>query len=170
MDNGKLRELGEKLELSGKDIKSIRHAKLKEYWLYPITGACTFLASIILAWVGAQSDEKVMIRSNGGEYEYPTCVNCDESAKNRTVFFYGLVAAIGPLAALRKTRGMERPKKLKILFFATVIAIVSVVISYMTYSRFYEHFRPVEYHGAGIEYSVFSREPNAFAIDGIGGS
>jgi hypothetical protein len=160
MDKEKLRELGEKLDVSGKDVRSMRFAKLKEYWFYPFTGICAFLVSILRARHYAKDNEILTSRDTGKEYPYSS--SRAEGARFSSLFLFGLVAATGPIAALYRTRGMERPRKMRILLFATVIAIVAVVISYMTFTRFHEHFRPVEYYSGAIAYGVSSREMDLF--------
>ena len=64
MEGERLKEIGEKLEVSEEDMKAMRRERLMEKWLYPVTGALVSLGATILGFIMGKNADP--IKRDGG--------------------------------------------------------------------------------------------------------
>ena len=147
MEGERLKEIGEKLEVSEEDMKAMRRERLMEKWLYPVTGALVSLGATILGFIMGKNADP--IKRDGG---YPFTRVTPEAA----ALFCGLplTALLSVIAALwfRKNPTMDtKRKRMVVVLLSLVFAVLGFVVTYGLA-------RPVEYYEDAIDYGVYSRD------------
>jgi len=126
MDNGKLLEIGGKLDVSEDDLKAMKHEKFKEKWLYPVTGAVVTALSVFLGWFFGRQDEREVSRETGREYPFSS------GEKYCCSFLWGMgLLGIGTIQAYLKTRDIAPEERKR--FFLVMIAVIYYAIYYAKY-------------------------------------
>lgn len=134
MNYEKLQDIGDKLNISEKDLKNIKKEKQKNKLLYPIIGAIIAICSTLSGFILGKNTEPKLVNSETGE-TYP----------------YSLLtfAIFGATINLRKNSS----KKLII-----ITIILTTIISIIGFVSAYNSAQPVEYYHGSIKYGVYNTE------------
>ncbi len=141
MDEGKLEEIGNKLDVSSDDIKGIKKQKQKMNILYPIISLIMIVVSGLLGYVARR------FRLIGGTYPFER-VMCAS-----TYFVGGSLITAGILAAYssKKAKQTKKGSKTAFIFITAILAIVAFIASYIITEQ-------ATYYNTGALYNVYSKE------------
>ena len=149
VNKDRFRELGSGLDITPKDINTMKKEKFKERFIYPITAACVALLSAFLGWFFGRFDERDVSRDTGKEYPFTT------STRYTLTGCFGITAlGIGMFIGILKARNKEGKEKMKIFGAIIIMVAAAIIIFFVTY-RFSQ---PVDYYSGAIKYGVYSRE------------
>ena len=136
MNNEKLQSIGNKLDISERDLENIRRQNRRYKFLYPMIGGIIAICSTIAGYLmGKNADAKLVSSETGAVYPY-------------TLLSFAVGA---PLTA--NLNSISRTKRLFIL----LTIIITVIVSIVGFTTAYDMARPVEYYSGAIRYGVYNK-------------
>ncbi len=142
MDERKLEEIGNKLDVDSDDIKGIKKQKRKMNILYPIISLIMIGISGLLGYI---SHKLNFIEPMTYPYMRTACAS--------TYFIGGSLLSAGVFAAYRYRKAKQSKKGVKILFIfiTTIIAIIAFISGAIIAEQ-------ATYYNTGALYNVYSKE------------
>ena len=159
MDRRKLLRIGSKLDLTPRDVRSLRFHKLKDNWLYPVLGSLALTASACWGFVlGRFRGADKPARPEYLGYPYSSKYYGDFGGHYDIYSIFGAVVAAGALTVglLSRRYSREHFGKYKALFIFT-IALVSIILFVSIFWHTYQGV-PQETYSLATRYGVYSRE------------
>jgi len=155
MDRDRLLEIGGQLGIPETDMNTMKRERLRERWLYPITGALVVAGAAILGFLTGKNADPAQ---GGAGYPY------SNTASGAAALLCGLplTALLTIIAALwfRKNPAMDTSKK------KMVVVLLSLVFAVLGFVITYGLARPVEYYEDAIKYGVYSRSGEVLCEQG----
>jgi len=141
MNEGKLEEIGSKLDVNSDDIKGIKKQKQKMKILYPIASLVTIILSGLLGYITRR------FRLVGGTYPF------ERTMCASTYFIGGSLITAGILAIYSSKKGKQTNKgrRTAFIFITAILAIVAFIASYIITEQ-------ATYYNTGALYNVYSKE------------
>ena len=154
MEEGKLREIGGKLDVSESDIKKIKKRHSITRILSPIIGAFVAFISTILGHIIGKSSGIA-----AGKDARPILINRETGE----VYPYAITTFLVTTTTLTTLPKEMKKKTITILLVTAILTVIIAVVGYcvahgIAYDNAFEAAKPKEYYSGAILYGVYSKE------------
>lgn len=148
MNNRKLYEIGEKLEITEDEINEIKKERLKSKLIYPFTianGVIITIISYVLGYNKGKNKPTQLVSADTGK-TYPFC-------EYGFSYFPNLYYVIGGATGLGALIAVSKSKHKKFLIGSIIVTVIGSILAFK-YGYYLEQPNVRYYHGA-IDYGVY---------------